>query len=303
MFTSTFTKSCYDLSWLKKQRQARRSAWRYFAFLVLLLTLVSVVPIWVVLPGLLRGLKAEVQGRVPAFSATIRDGRLTIEGVPQPFVTTTGSGLVVLVDTRTQSSSTLQGMLSPGQSGLLVSRDKLEWFDARASRGRTQYWQGTPDTSFTKADLTKWTEDLARPRWIVLAGGLLFLGWFIGLFLSKLFQLLLVSLLVGLVAGLSRRSWTTAPDAAQEKSAAMPGGSPVRWGELFTIGLYAVTLPSLIALLFSWFSGAGNMVHFLALLAFMLAMVFTKDQTLEAEAAGSSHGGAQNPPAEPPKTT
>ena len=87
----------------------------------------------------------------------------------------------------------------------------------------------------------------------------IFIGLYVGFFVSKLYTILLVTLFVSVTARLF--------------------GQVMKFAELFTIGLYAITMPSIISLILVLTGVEFSYVQFVALLAFMLAIVFTKDGT------------------------
>jgi maltodextrin utilization protein YvdJ len=56
-------------------------------------------------------------------------------------------------------------------------------------------------------------------------------------------------------------------------------GRKWRWRELFSIGLFAVTLPSLIEFIMGFVRSNYSNLFFVAFLSFLIAIVFTKDET------------------------
>lgn len=227
---------------------------------MVLFTLVSTAPVVVSLPSAARELKDRVMSNVPDFQATLKQGALSVAGFPQPFIyRDKESGFVLVVDTVSTSSIALANYLKEGaDSGLRIGKEEVEMIDGRRGEARTQSWKSFPDYSITKAELMQKIIAYSSPKMLaLLAAGALALA-FLGIALGKLWSILFISLIAYVVSAAARRGW--------------------KWGELFTVGLFAITLPSLIAIAFALFGVQIGFVHFLALLAFMLAVVLTREE-------------------------
>ena len=254
-----FYKSLYDFSWLKAQRKNGELAWSYFLLFVFVLAAFTFIPAIILFPGNLKELKQEGFKKIPEFTATFSQGKLAISGLQQPLVYKDETeDFVLVVDTVTTTALDLANFLpDKDQSGILITADKVEIFDADQQKSEVQYWTDIPDTSFDKARLQSWADTLLSTPVMFLIGLVIVIVLFMGMGIGKLFTLLLVIFIVWIVSELTKRQW--------------------KFGELFTVGLFGVRLPSFLAIVAKYFSVRIPGIFFLALLAFMLAVVLTKE--------------------------
>ncbi|MBI5729055.1 MAG: DUF1189 family protein [Candidatus Magasanikbacteria bacterium] len=259
-FLVSFYRSLSNLTWLKQQKHATGAAWKYFLLFAVLLTLASAIPLVASFPAAVRELKDKVMSNVPDFQATLKQGTLSVVGFPQPYIyRDKESGFVFVVDTFSTSSVALANYLKEDAGGgIRIGKDEVEMVDSLRGETRTQTWKNFPDYSITKAGLIQKITAYSGPGMAALIMGLVLILAFFGIALGKLWSILFVSLIAYIVSAVARRGW--------------------KWGELFVVGLYATTLPSIIAVAFALFRVQIGFVHFLALLAFMLAVVLTKEE-------------------------
>lgn len=263
-FLISIYRSLGDLTWLKQQKHSARAAWKYFFLFTALLTLVSAVPLVVSFPSAALELKDKVMSNVPDFQATLKQGALSVAGFPQPYIyRDKESGFVFVVDTVSTSSIALANYLKEdANSGLRIGKDELELVDSVRGDAKTQSWKNFPDYSITKVELIQKIVAYSTPGKVALLMISALVIAFFGIMFGKFWSILLASLIAYSIAAIARRDW--------------------KWNELFVIGLFATTLPSLIASAFALFGVQINFVHFLALLAFMLAVVLTREgRTIE----------------------
>ncbi|MBI2444360.1 MAG: DUF1189 family protein [Candidatus Magasanikbacteria bacterium] len=278
-------RSCYDLGWLKAEGKRPGRAWGYFFWLTLLIVLVTIVPAVVSLPRVVAEVERGITTEVPDFTARVKDGRLSVTELPQPFIRSEalqGKRVVVVVDTVTTTPLALTNYFAPDAEGLgvLITAERVEARQRDGSREQTrvQYWREAPEFSVSKQNILGW---IARYRgaavWLV--GALLVAVMYLAIAIGKLVTLLLVSLLSWGIGKIARR--------------------PARFGAVFTTGLYALTLPAIIALVAPFLGLRLPYLHFIALLAFMLAVVLTKDDKAPAavaEMTPSSPSASGTPP-------
>lgn len=222
------------------------------------MTLFVVTPFLLALPGLVKDWRVKL-AEAPNFQAVLNNGAFTIAGVPQPLVIKgLGENFIVALDTASTTTSTVDSYLdSSAQSGLLVTNEKVELYNGVTGEQKTQNWKGTPDFSINKTKLNELVGKYLNFSWLAAGSVLFFLLVFIGNVIVRLMALLSVVVIVFILAKFARQSW--------------------KFKELFTIGLFAITLPLLLEALLGALSGAMIPIFFLALLAFMLALVFTKN--------------------------
>ena len=271
-FTSLY-KSLYDVGWLKANKANRAGAWKYFFGLVALVTIVVLAGMAVSLFKVVPEIRSRAGEVIPEFVATFKSGELSIAGLEQPFTyrgeDDEGDTFVVMVDTVSTSTPDLNYILEADESGVLVTKEKVEFFDANQNNGRTQYFKDMPDTSFNRARVLGWIQKFLSPVFIGILLVVIGLFLFVGLSIGKSFLIIIVSLIALIVARLAKRPW--------------------QWGELFTVGLFAITLPSIISLVLPLLGVNIGHIPFLVLSAFMLALVLTQGETAPA-------APPQNPP-------
>lgn len=268
-FLISLYRSLGNLAWLKQQKHAALAAWKYFLLLMVLFAALSSVPLVVSVPSLVREVKDKVMSNVPDFQATLKQGTLAVTGFPQPYVyRDQESGFVLVVDTVSTSSLSLVNYLkSDTDSGVQINREGVEMIDGQQGESKTQSWKNFPDFSVTKVEVIQKIVAYSGPGTIAFLMIILPITVFLVITLGKLWSILFVSCIVYLVSMVAHRGW--------------------KWSELFVVGLFATTLPSLIAIAFTLFGVQIGFIHFLALLAFMLAVVLTRDERVVEDAVSS----------------
>lgn len=223
------------------------------------------LPIAIALPSGIAKVKEAIINKVPNFTATIQKGELSITGVPQPFVYSVpeaDGNFVVVVDTVSTSTQSLSTYLKSGQSGVLLSRNLLEIYRSDLSESRTQGWMGATDGTITKTDLIKAFNGLTHRSTLFVISLLVFAFLYLGITIGRIVSLFLITLLVYVIAAISKHR--------------------TPFGHLFTMGLYATTVPTILAVFLPMMGVGFGSIYGVALLAFMLALVFTKDDSATA---------------------
>jgi hypothetical protein len=261
-FFRSLYNSLFNVEWLRSRFLFVGSAWAYFFLLSLFLCIFSLIPIAVGVPGALREVRTAIETKVPDFQAEVTDGELTVTGVANPFTVTTdqdGKTFTFYMDTVATSTYDVAELLqSPDGGVVLVTRDAVEVYDASQGRDQKFLWKSMGDLKFNKQFILDRFDRYTVPALLIIIGFFLLVGTYIGFVVAKLVSILLVSFIVFVVCRIAGPGW--------------------RFGQLFTIGLYAFTLPSLIALVLWLVNIPITSIHFLSLLAFMLAIVFTRDR-------------------------
>jgi hypothetical protein len=139
----------------------------------------------------------------------------------------------------------------------LVTKDRLEAFDANNGNSHTQDWKDVPDYRTSKNEVLALADKWLKPLALYFIGLIMFLGLYIGLVVSKLLTLLIVSVLALAINNFAKKGWT--------------------FKQLINIGLFALTLPTILITALGWVGGRVNFLYSLVLLAILLAVVFTKD--------------------------
>ncbi len=255
-FVTSFVNSLGNLSWLKAQRKNDKRAWRYFLLLSLILTVLTLLPGSIIFPRELKKIDGVVK-QMPAFTAHLTKGELVVQGITQPFVYSNQANDFVVVIATATSTELSSYIKNKNQNALLIARDKMELYDGGSGATRAQTWSGLPDTTITREALNSAIQKFSQWQWLLPMLLIAVIVSYGGMMIGKLILMVLVITLVQLIGMLLKRPW--------------------RWRELFVVGLFGITLPAVIELAVGWAMGGPAYIFFLAYLAFMLAVVLTRD--------------------------
>lgn len=257
-FITAFTNSLWNLPWLKKAGHAPKKAWSYFFVLMTVFTVIFFIPTIIALPSAVQTLRETTAAQVPSFQATWTSGSLAVSGLSQPYVSKTAN-YVMVIDTISTTTVNLQSYLETKQQKvLLATKDALFILDGTTGEQQSQAWQKDFSWTVTNEQVRAWVTSHTTAGYMVFFSLILAVFIFVSLVISKLWLLAVITSLVVLVSLLMRRGW--------------------RWSELFVIGLYGMTLPSLISYLIGLIGLQLSGLYFMALLAFMLAVAFTEGE-------------------------
>lgn len=256
-FFNSLYRSLFDFRWLKERRNNSGSAWSYFFLFVFLLAGLILIPLFVQMPSDVKELRALADKNLPEFQLQLKGGELTINNVEQPFVLKE-KDFVLVVDTAITTDVQLKNWLEgENMSGVLITRNHFEAYNAVKDSTQIQSWKEMPDFSTTKAELVTFMDKWFRPLAMWLIGVVMFVGLFIGLIVTKLLTLLFVSLFALVVSGVAKKGWT--------------------FKQLFNVGLFALTLPSILLIALGWAGGQVSFLYSAILLAILLLVVFLQD--------------------------
>lgn len=257
-FFSSVYNSLFNIAWLKERRKSAGHAWGYFFLLMLIVSAFYTIPMMVVLPGGLRQATETVQTSIPDnFKAQVKNGELTISGVIQPIIfrDPKNNDFVVIVDTTSTSSLSLSTYLREGdRGGVLITKEKIETYNP--PRSQIVYMREIADIEVKKADIINVANWFASPTVITIFSLILVIIILIGIVIWKLWAVLFATLGALIISALFRRGW--------------------KFGELFTMALYAITLPTIVSFALFAVSISVPWLHFIILLSFMMAVVLTK---------------------------
>jgi hypothetical protein len=253
-----FLNSLYNPGWLKKQRFAVDRAWSYFSILVFIFSVAVTVSISVgARPMIISGQKY-FSSEVPDFELNFKSGSLLVNHLAQPFVYRVNNDeFVLVVDTvRTTTAALTDYVTSTPLASVFVTADRMEFADNETGQSRAQKWTNVPDGTLTKKQIQSAVNDFLKPWFYFLGSIIVFIGFYVVFFISKLYTILVVALVVSVLAKFTGRN-------LQVKN-------------LFVMGLYAITLPSIIGMVFTIVGVKIGYVEFMAMLAFMIAVVMTE---------------------------
>lgn len=255
---TAFYKSLYDFKWIALQRQ---SFIRAFAFFFVFFFAVVGVRGWFFMedaPAAISGHWETVQAELPEFSIEKTDDGLSFVGLDQPFVKEfeeDGEQVTVYIDTVSTSSVSIEDVLGEDADryGVIVTSKKLKFFDPTTGRTEVENISQLPNFSFTKAqvgeEIAKWTDKLFPGLFVA---GVFFFTIFLGV--GKLIYLLILSWLAYVVARSDKKQWT--------------------FGQIYTIGLYAIAPAILFQFVVTFFNTQIPYVYSLLALGMMYMVVY-----------------------------
>lgn len=260
-FFATLYQSVTSFSWLSKQKRNTHEAWLYALLFIFAAVILREFPLMWQIPKGIASVSSAAQQHLPEFSAVFKGGHLRVEQLPQPFTYKfdgpNDETMFVAVDTVSTTTPTLETIsINEKGSVILVTAEQIAVYDSLKKQTKTQRWLDMPDSRFTKQDITKFTSTFGGTGSYFIAPVLIVLSFFF-IAIGKIFFVLLVSVFVWLVTLIAKRDWTL--------------------GEVFTVGLFALTGPCVLQILLSW---AGVYIPFYytgLLLVYILGAVFVKN--------------------------
>lgn len=274
-FFQTFIKNLrLDVKWLAENKNSTKKAWGYFLILVLLVSAVTaLVSAWQ-LPQAVNELKKEVLKEIPDFSAQFKGGVLTVDKLPQPYTYRDESNKVLFVIDTTSTTAldfaklvSEESASSPKEMVVLIAKDNVSFYQDRgASRDtRTLDFKSVPDKSFDRNLVVSMADKYTSSGMMVLYVTVGTIMLVIFTIIGKIIFVVFWSLIVLIISSIAKKGW--------------------KYGEIFNVGLMAVTWPiiiqTLVVMLVS--RGAGSFPG-LILLAIMLGVIFSNKPTAIASA-------------------
>lgn len=255
IFTS-FYRSLFDIAWIREQRGRIGRAFGYgLIFLTVIYGMRLIQPAFFIVPRAIETVETEFVKNTPDFTATWQNEKLSITGLPQPYVvekTFDGEKMRVVIDTVSTSTPAIESFIKDRDTEgvILVTRDNFSFYNPEDKQTQIESFAGMTDETVTKADIAGIiTKIKSFSPWISV--GLLVVG--IVLFIiGKLIGVLFLSLLVFIVARVRKFGWT--------------------YKEVLASSLYAMTLPTLIATTGLWL---GVPLSTLGTVSFLVLMYLT----------------------------
>ncbi|GEM_PF-2684838 len=263
-FFSNIIQSTYNVAWLRSQKDELKKAWIYFFPFIFLIAMLNVLPLLWIVPSSISSASAWIRDNTEDFTVQFSSGELTIEGLEQPFEYTitdeNDTTTRVFIDTRATTTPSIKERLNPEtEEGILITRNAIELYDSSLQTTERQEFSSIPDATITKEGLLQAAERIT--------GGLKYwvfaffaLGVYLMYLIAKLLYVLFYSLIFLLVSKLTKRTW--------------------EFRQIFTVSLFAVTLPSLVALVLKYL---GVYIPYVPTLAFILLVGMILFQRLNSD--------------------
>ena len=256
-YLQAFLKSFYDLEWLRGQKKNGKQSATYVVLLILLLSVVFSIFAMFQLNRLGDQFKNKIMTQIPDVELQVEGGLLTVSGVEQPytylFEDDTDESFLLYVDTVTTSSLSIEDLdIEEGQSVMLVTQTDFSVFEVDQGRTQKNSFSELPDTSLTKAEIEAWYEGVLNRKFTIFT--IILVATFLLLGIGKMIYLLLLALIVNLIQKIAKKEYG--------------------FGELFTMGLFAITGPSIVVMALRMFGYGVPYLYTLLVLAYLLTAVF-----------------------------
>lgn len=257
-FLRTFYHSLFDIDWLRGQRGSAKAAWGYASLFIIVIAIIQILPVVLfAVPRGLQDVETTVRNDVPDFTAQLKGGVLTVTNLSQPFTreqTSDDINFRVVVDTVSTSSLSVGQFIKDKNRDvvILVTRSALSLYDGNSGQTDVENFSNSPDSTFTKTDLIG-VFDKIKEFGVPLIQIIIALAFVVLTYVAKLFYLLILTLLVYVVARIRKWPWS--------------------YKELLTVGLFAITLPTLIQSIGRWFAWPLSPLYTLVFLFLMYAVM------------------------------
>lgn len=228
----TFYHSLFDTDWLAAQRNRFGRAWLYVLVFMAAVSAVSTAVIVRTIKPVLVEVKTKIEQNAPDFQAELKSGVLTVNGPQQWEIKE--NDINIVLDVRTTSTTAIENYRSANEAVILLTSTTLSVYDNETGSTRVVPLSSYGEGSWTKADL------LTAVDWVVtrgptIVGAILFFAmWLLGT-IGKALYVGLVTLVWHLVL---RRNPAFAAAWTHR--------------QVWTVGLYALTLPTLIQQIEQW---------------------------------------------------
>jgi len=263
-YIRAFIKSLYNIAWLKNQKTDLKRATNYIILFVLALAIGYAGYFTYVIPRELSDIRDQIIQYVPDFHAELKDGELSVADLEQPyyFTTQTSEGNIsFLIDTISTSTEMLGEVIDledKRESKIVITQTGVAFYDASLNNASVQDFADIPDTTITKAEIEKWTNDVLENRGAFF--GILLVLWFILLAISRVAYLVALAFLVLTFNKLrkGKEQWT--------------------FGQIYSVGIYAVTLPSLVVVAVHFFGLYVPYLYTILMLIWLTVIVMYESQ-------------------------
>jgi hypothetical protein len=230
---TTIYRSIFDLDWLGAQQYEKAKAWSYAFLFLLAATILHFGSLLWTVPKIVNEASMSFTTAVPDFQATFAHGTLAVTGLDQPFVRditsdeTHSTVLRIVVDTTSTTTPSVETYRVSDMPLILVTAHGVTNVDT--VRAQTESWDRiTATTTITRGQITAVVDRLAGTVGYFVAP-VVIVAIYVGTLVGAGLHVALIALLVWLISLAMKRNWT--------------------YGQVYTIGLFAMTAPILLGLL------------------------------------------------------
>jgi len=248
-YLKAFFNSLYNVSWLNKNRKE---------FLAVIYTAF----IFRTIPDELGKIKAVVNDKMPEFSLSIENGELNVENLEQPFIQINHDEegtFVFVVDTTAKEEPLLTDYIdTKTEDAFLATKNNVYIHNSKTGQTNIQSLSAFNGLSLSKKKievfLSKYSDGIPFFLFFILLA-----VFYVAVTVKKLVYLLLISLLIWFVARFGKEDeW--------------------KYSEVYTVGMYAITLPSLISTILFIIGYGAPFLYTILLTLLMFFVVFMKEK-------------------------
>ncbi len=265
-FFTTLYHSLFDIEWLRSMRSNSKAAWGYASIFIGIIAIIHILPmVLFLLPRGLHDVESALQSEVPEFTAEVKNGVLSVNNLPQPFIREEVSDDITLrlvIDTVTTTPLTVQSFIKEKDRDMviLVTRSAVSLYDGSDGTTDVEPISGSPDSVFTKADLVAMFAKI-KQLGVPFIQVMVTVGFTLLSYVLKLMYLLILTLIMYVIVRFRKLSWS--------------------YRELLTVGLFALTLPTLIQSIGRWLAMPLNPLYTLVFLFLMYTVVTGEKQNAQ----------------------
>ncbi|MFH0857867.1 MAG: DUF1189 family protein [Candidatus Magasanikbacteria bacterium] len=226
-FYSNFTKPL----WVTENKNKTGHAFGYFFLFVLFFTFLTFIPLFVGLPQGLTLVDNFLEEKVPNFTLTLADEKLSLENIPQPYIYGPNEDNFYFQIDTTKTAESIKAesgdMVNDASlSGLLIGQDEIHFFDNTSGQYQIQKISDfSGNFSFTRDDVRAKIQSINT---ITKTTGIVLFLILIASFFISLGKLMYLFMVAGIFSLIVSKKTT------------------YKFTEIFTMGLYAITIPTLI---------------------------------------------------------
>ncbi|MFA6547396.1 MAG: DUF1189 family protein [Candidatus Magasanikbacteria bacterium] len=258
-FFSTLYNSLYNFKWLRDQRNNSRWAWGYFFLLIFLVAGLSTISLGYKSVEEVPKIKQALYSELPEFQAELKNGQLQVNNLAQPYIKSYDK-LAIVVDTVTTGTVDIKSYVrQDGQSVVLIAKDIVTVYDTQDKSIKVQSLKEFGDLKFDRAGVLKIVDTMFGTKMFLIAMIVILALMFIFLVASNLLNVLFFSLLFYTITKRLKSDW--------------------KFKEIFTVGLFTVTLPMILVQI-----GTNMYLNWMSVLVFagwMYLVVIKKDVKID----------------------
>ncbi len=225
-FFNSLYNSLYNFKWLRQQKDNTSWAWGYFFLLTFLVAGLVVIPTAFKYFSEAPAWKTKMIQEVPEFQATIKNGQLSVTGLSQPYIKKYNQMVIVVDTVSTGTLSVKQFVGSDKETGILATKDRMEFYNPQDQSVNVQNFSSIDGFTTDRAGVLNNVDKILSRRMLSL--------FTLVFAIIILLYLVLGNLLNVLFIGLVFFHWSKKRNLGYT------------FKQIFTVGLFAVTLPLIL---------------------------------------------------------